>query len=276
MTIPFLELHDGSLIPQLGLGVWRVSDEVTERVVSDALEAGYRHIDTAALYANEEGVGRAVAASGLPREELWITTKLWNSDHVAGRAREALAESLEKLGLDRVDLYLIHWPRPDADRYVETWETLLELREEGLAGSVGVSNFTPAHLERLIDATGEAPVVDQVELHPAFAQRELREYAAFNGIAVESWGPLGQGKYPLFEEPAVVAAAAAHGVSPAQAVLRWHLQSGLIVIPKTVSAERMRENADVFGFALTEAEMAAIDAIDRGQRLGGDPDTGTF
>lgn len=276
MTIPSLTLNDGRQIPQIGFGVFKVDPAETERIVTDALEAGYRHIDTAAIYRNEEGVGAAVRDSGIPREELWITTKLWNKPHVEGLAREGLERSLGKLGLDHIDLFLIHWPRPDADRYVDAWQKLIELREEGLVRSIGVSNFTPAHLVRLIDETGVVPALDQVELHPGFAQRELRAYAAEQGIAIECWGPLGQGKYPLLEYPAIRATAEAHGVSPAQVVLRWHLEHGLIPLPKTVSASRMRENADVFGFALSADELAAIDALDAGLRQGGDPDKDFF
>jgi len=274
--IPELQLNDGRSIPQLGFGVFMVDPAETERVVSDALAAGYRHIDTAAIYGNEEGVGRAIAASGIPREELWITTKLWNSDHIAGRAAEAMATSLDRLGLDRVDLYLIHWPRPDADRYVDAWTQLLALREEGLATSIGVSNFTPIHLDRVISESGQVPSIDQVELHPGFAQRELRAYAAEHGVAIESWGPLGQGKYPLLEESAVVSAATAHGATPAQVVLSWHLARGLVVIPKTVSASRMAENLGAVELTLTVAELDAIDAIDADLRQGADPDTATF
>ena len=275
MTIPALHLNDGRSIPQLGFGVFKVDPAETERIVSDALEAGYRHIDTAAIYANEEGVGRAIAASGIPRDELWITTKLWNSDQVAGTASEAIATSLDKLGLDRVDLYLIHWPRPDADRYVDAWTRLIGLRDEGLATSIGVSNFTPVHLDRVIGETGQVPSVDQVELHPGFAQKELRAYAAEQGIAIESWGPLGQGKYPLLDEEAVVAAAAAHAATPAQVVLAWHLARGLVVIPKTVSAARMAENFAAAELTLTAAELDAIESIDAGLRQGADPDTAT-
>lgn len=276
MTIPNITLNDGYTIPQLGFGVFKVDPAETERIVSAALEAGYRHIDTAAVYGNEEGVGRAVAASGIPRDELFITTKLWNSEQGGQTARKAMATSLDKLGLDHVDLYLIHWPRPDLDRYVESWHTLEHLRDEGLTRSIGVSNFHRPHLERIIAESDTVPAVNQIELHPAFAQRELRAFGEGHGIRTEAWGPLGQGKYDLFSEQAVKDAATAHGVSPAQAVIRWHLQSGTIVFPKSSTPERIAQNFDVFGFELSADEMAAIDGLDRGLRVGADPDTATF
>lgn len=276
MTVPQLELNDGHTIPQLGFGVFKVDPDEAERVVSDALEVGYRHIDTAAVYGNEVGVGRAIEKSGIPREELFITTKLWNSDQGTQSAHDAIDLSLEKLGLDYVDLYLIHWPRPDLDRYVETWLAMEHMREQGKTRSIGVSNFHRAHLERVIAESGTVPAVDQVELHPAFQQRELRAFSEPLGIRTESWGPLGQGKYDLFAEKAVQDAADAHDVSPAQVVIRWHLQHGIIVFPKTTSRERMATNFAVFGFELTDAEMAAIDALDRGQRVGADPEVARF
>ncbi|MCA0216200.1 MAG: aldo/keto reductase [Actinobacteria bacterium] len=276
MTTPRITLNDGTTIPQLGFGVFRVDPEETERIVSDALEVGYRHIDTAAIYGNEIGVGRAIAASGIPRDELYITTKLWNSDQGTQSAIDAMDLSLEKLGLDHVDLYLIHWPRPDLDRYLESWHTLEQLKADGKTTSIGVSNFHIPHLERVIGESGTVPAVDQIELHPAFAQRPIREYAASKGIAIEAWGPLGQGKYDLFGMPAVADAARAHGVSPAQAVIRWHLQHGIIVFPKSNSRERIAQNFDVFGFELTAAEMAAIDGLDQGMRVGSNPDEATL
>jgi 2,5-diketo-D-gluconate reductase A len=276
MTVPQLELNDGRTIPQLGFGVFKVDPDEAERVVSDALEVGYRHIDTAAVYGNEVGVGRAIEKSGIPREELFITTKLWNSDQGTQSAFDAIDLSLEKLGLDHVDLYLIHWPRPDLDRYVETWLAMEQIRDDGKALSIGVSNFHRPHLERVIAESGTVPAVDQVELHPAFQQRELRAFSEPLGIRTEAWGPLGQGKYDLFGEKAVQDAADAHDVSPAQVVIRWHLQRGIIVFPKTTSRDRMASNFAVFGFELTDAELAAIDALDRGQRVGSDPDTATF
>jgi 2,5-diketo-D-gluconate reductase A len=276
MTVPLIELNDGRTIPQLGFGVFKVDPDEAERVVSDALEVGYRHIDTAAVYGNEVGVGRAIEKSGIPREELFITTKLWNSDQGTQSAFDAIDLSLEKLGLDYVDLYLIHWPRPDLDRYVETWLAMEQIRDDGKSRSFGVSNFHRPHLERIIAESGTVPAVDQVELHPAFQQRELRAFAEPLGIRTEAWGPLGQGKYELFGEQAVQDAADAHGVTPAQVVIRWHLQRGIIVFPKTTSRDRMATNFAVFGFELSDAELAAIDALDRGLRVGSDPDTATF
>jgi 2,5-diketo-D-gluconate reductase A len=275
-SVPTIQLNDGHSIPQLGFGVFKVDPAETERIVTDALEVGYRHIDTAAIYGNEQGVGRAIERSGIPRDELFITTKLWNSDQGTQSAIDAMDLSLEKLGLDHVDLYLIHWPRPDLDRYVESWLTLEQLQAEGKTRSIGVSNFHRAHLERVLAEGSVVPAVDQLELHPAFAQRELRTFTAEHGIHVEAWGPLGQGKYDLFGEQAIQDAAAAHAVTPAQVVIRWHLQNGIIVFPKSNSRERMAENFDVFGFELSADEMAGIDAIDRGQRVGSDPDEATF
>ena len=276
MTVPNLTLNDGTSIPQLGFGVFLVDPDEAERIVFDALEVGYRHIDTAAVYKNEEGVGRAIAASGIPRDELYITTKLWNSDHGTQSAFDAMDRSLGKLGLDHVDLYLIHWPRPDQDRYVETWLALEQIRDNGQSTSIGVSNFHRQHLKRVIAESDTVPAVDQIELHPAFAQRELREYASSQGIEIESWGPLGQGKYDLLGLGPIRATAAAHGVTPAQVVIRWHLQNGLIVFPKSNSRERMTDNFDVFGFELDADEIAAINGLDEGRRVGADPDTATF
>ena len=272
MTVPTISLNDGTTIPQLGFGVFKVDPDATERIVSDALEVGYRHIDTAAIYGNEAGVGRAIAASGIPRDELYITTKLCNNDHGTQSAIDAMDLSLEKLDLDYVNLYLIHWPRADLDLYLDSWLTLEQLKADGKTRSIGVSNFHRAHLDRIIAASDTIPVVDQIELHPAFAQRELREFGAGIGMRIEAWGPLGQGKYDLFGEPAIETAAAAHGVSPAQVVIRWHIQNGIIVFPKSNSRERVAQNFDVFGFELTTEQMASIDGLDRGQRVGANPD----
>jgi 2,5-diketo-D-gluconate reductase A len=275
-SVPTIQLNDGHRIPQLGFGVFKVDPDETERIVSDALEVGYRHIDTAAIYGNEVGVGRAIEASGIPRDELFITTKLWNSDQGTQSAIDAMELSLEKLDLEYVDLYLIHWPRPDLDLYVDSWLTLEQLQADGKTRSIGVSNFHREHLERVLAAGSVVPAIDQLELHPAFAQRELRAFGAEHGIHIEAWGPLGQGKYDLFSEQAIQDAAAAHGATPAQVVIRWHLQNGIIVFPKTNMRSRMEENFDVFGFELSGDELAAIDAIDRGQRVGTNPETARF
>lgn len=275
-SVPTITLNNGHTIPQLGFGVFKVDPGETERIVADALAIGYRHIDTAAIYGNEAGVGSAIEKSGIDRDELFITTKLWNSDQGTQSVVDAMDLSLEKLGLEYVDLYLIHWPRADLDRYVESWLALEQLQADGKARSIGVSNFHRPHLERVLAEGSVVPAVDQIELHPAFAQRELRAFGAEHGMHIEAWGPLGQGKYDLFSEQAIQDAAAAHGVTPAQVVIRWHLQNGIILFPKSNSRERMAENFDVFGFELTADEIAAIDAIDRGQRVGTDPDTATF
>jgi len=268
MTIPSVTLNDGNLIPQLGYGVFRVPPADTERAVSEALELGYRHIDTAAIYGNEEGVGAAIAASGIARDELFITTKLWNDRHDGDEPNKAIAESLEKLGLDFVDLYLVHWPTPAADNYVHAWQKLIELRDAGLTRSIGVSNHLVPHLERIVAETGVVPAVDQIELHPAYQQRDVTTWAAEHDVKIESWGPLGQGKYDLFGAAPVAAAAMDHGKTPAQVVIRWHLQKGYIVFPKSVRRERLAENLDVFDFELTAPQMAAIDAMDPGDGSG--------
>ena len=270
--VPRLQLNDGFSIPQLGFGVFRVDPNETERIVAEALEVGYRHIDTARIYGNEAGVGRAIAASGIPREELFITTKLWNDDHATQSAFDAFDASLDRLGLDYVDLYLIHWPVPSQDRYVEAWKALEQLRETSRTRSIGVSNFLAPHLERLLAETETVPAVDQIELHPYHQQPATAAFAEEHGIAIEAWGPLGQGKYPLLELPQVTDAATAHGVTPAQVVIRWHLQRGHIVFPKSNRRERMAENFDVFGFELTEDEVSAITALEREGRMGSHPD----
>ena len=270
-TGPVLPLNSGATIPQLGFGVFRVDPNETERIVTDALELGYRHIDTAAIYGNEEGVGRAIAASGIPRENLFITTKLWNSDQGTQSAYDAIDLSLEKLGLDSVDLYLIHWPTPKRNLYRESWAALQQIQADGKATSIGVSNFLVEHLENILADGGAVPAVNQIELHPALQQREVVAFSHSHGIQIEAWGPLGQGKYPLFDEPGVAAAAAAHGKSPAQVVLRWHLQNDNIVFPKSNSRKRIAENLDVFDFELTDAEVAAISALERDGRVGSHP-----
>jgi len=272
--VPRIQLNDGTSIPQLGFGVFKVDPKQTERIVTEALEVGYRHLDTARIYGNEEGVGRALAASGIPREQLFVTTKLWNDDQGTQSVFDAFDRSLDRLGLEYLDLYLIHWPTPRNDRYVETWKAFERLRESGRVRSIGVSNFLAHHLERLLDETDVVPAVDQIELHPYHQQPETAAFAEEHAIAIEAWGPLGQGKYPLFELPAVTGPAEVHGKTPAQVVIRWHLQRGHIVFPKSNRRERMAENFDVFGFELTPDEMAAIDGLDRGLRLGPDPEAG--
>ncbi len=269
--VPSLTLDDGVEIPQLGFGVFQVPPDETQRVVEEALAAGYRHIDTAAAYRNERGVGAAVAASGVPREEIFVTTKLWNASHGNDEARTAFEKSLGRLGLDRVDLYLIHWPVPLQDRFVETWRAFEEFREEGRARTIGVSNFRVEDLERLRAESETLPTVNQVELHPRFHQTELREYHARHGIVTEAWSPLGQGA--LLGEAPIVSIAERLGRTPAQVVLRWHLQLGNVVIPKSVTPERIRENIELFDFELGAEEMAAIEAIDSGRRSGPDPAT---
>lgn len=272
MTIPTIALNDGTTIPQLGFGVFKVDPGETERIVSDALEVGYRHIDTAAIYGNEVGVGAAIEKSGIPRDELYVTTKLWTSDQGTQSAFDAIELSLEKLGLKHVDLYLIHWPSPKLDLYLESWLALEQIRANGKATSIGVSNFLVPHLERIIEGSSTVPAVNQVELHPAFAQRELSDFARGHGIQIEAWGPLGQGKYDLFSLSPIADAAAATGKTPAQVVIRWHLQTGNIVFPKSNGRERIAENFDVLDFELSAEQMAAIDSLDENRRVGAHPD----
>jgi len=272
MTVPTITLNDGHSIPQLGFGVFKVDPAETERIVTDALEAGYRHIDTAAIYGNEEGVGRAIAKSGIARDELFITTKLWNSEQGTASAHAAIDESLTKLGLESVNLYLIHWPVASKGLYLESWLALEEIKAAGKATSIGVSNFQIPQLEEVIAGSSTVPAVNQIELHPEFQQRDIREFASANGIHIEAWGPLGQGKYDLLGNPAITAAAQATGKTPAQVVIRWHLQHGIIVFPKSNSAARIAENFDVLDFELTADQIAAIDALDAGNRVGSHPD----
>ncbi|MER8258604.1 aldo/keto reductase [Streptomyces albidoflavus] len=268
--VPPIILNNGVQMPQLGFGVWQVPDDEAFTAVGAALDAGYRSIDTAAAYGNEEGTGKAIARSGIPREELFVTTKLWNSDHGYDAALRAFDSSLEKLGLDHVDLYLIHWPLPAKDTAVDTYKALEKIYSEGRARAIGVSNFLPEHLERLIDATSVIPAVNQIELHPHLQQRAAREYHDEQGITTEAWSPLGQGK-GLLEVPAIVAIARKHNVTPAQVVLRWHVQLGNVAIPKSVTPSRVVENIDIFSFELDEEDMAAIRALNEDRRLGPDP-----
>ncbi|WP_029987919.1 aldo/keto reductase [Leucobacter sp. PH1c] len=269
LPIPTIELNDGNRIPQVGLGVFLVEPGVTERVVADALEVGYRHIDTAAIYGNEAEVGAAIAKSGIPREELFVTTKLWNDRQTD--ARSALEDSLEKLGLEQVDLYLVHWPVPSQDTFVTAWEQVLDLREAGLTVSAGVSNHEVEHLTRIIEATGEFPAVNQIELHPEHQRQELTAFCRGNGIAIEAWGPLAQGKSDLLTQPRLAQIAEAHGKLVAQVVLRWHIENGTIIFPKTSRRERMIENADLFDFELSETEHALVTALEAGRNYGPDP-----
>lgn len=269
--VPAVKLNDGSKIPQLGLGVWQVPNDQAAASVKEALAAGYRSVDTAAIYGNEAGVGAGLRAAGVARKDLFITTKLWNDRHGYDEAHKAMDESLEKLGLAYVDLYLIHWPVAGSTKFVDAWKAMIEMKEDGRARSIGVSNFTQANLERLIDASGVTPSVNQVELHPGFTQRALRAIHARHGIATESWSPLAQGG--VAKDKVILELAKKYGKSAAQVTLRWHLQSDLIVIPKSVTPARIRENIDVFDFELSAADMAAIDGIKEGARLGPDPET---
>jgi 2,5-diketo-D-gluconate reductase A len=267
--IPQLPIAPGEQIPQLGFGVFQIPPKETEVAVAEALAAGYRHIDTAAAYRNEGGVGEALRASGIARDELFVTTKCWNDDHGYEQAKRACRASLERLELSHLDLYLIHWPVPAHDRYVETWRAFVELQQEGLVRSIGVSNFEPAHLERVIAETGVAPAINQVELHPHFQQAGLRREHERLGVLTEAWSPLGQGLE--LEDPTIAEIARAHGKTPAQAIIRWHLQLGNVVIPKSATPSRIRENIDVLGFALSEQELESLAALDAGRRIGPDP-----
>ncbi|MEV7674616.1 aldo/keto reductase [Streptomyces sp. NPDC088752] len=269
--VPSVALNDGTEIPQIGFGVFQVPDDETTTAVAHALDAGYRSVDTAAVYGNEAGVGRALAASGIARDELYVTTKLWNADQGYDATLRAFDDSLAELGLDHVDLYLIHWPAPARDLYVDTWRAIGTLVADGRVRTAGVSNFTPAHLERLLDSSDLVPAVNQIELHPGLQQRELRALHAAHGIATEAWSPLAQGA--VLADPVITGIADRHGKSPAQVVLRWHLQLGNVVIPKSVTPARIRENLDVLDFALSPEEMEAVAGLDRGLRTGPDPDT---
>jgi 2,5-diketo-D-gluconate reductase A len=278
MTVPDIKLNDGTTIPQLGFGVFKVEPSQTQALVEQAFEVGYRHIDTAQMYGNEEGVGRAIAASGIARDELYITTKLNNQFHRPDDARGEFARSLDRLGLDRVDLFLIHWPLPtryDGD-FVSTWRALGEFSGQwgdGRATSVGVSNFEPEHLRRIIDETGQVPAVNQVEIHPYLTNEAVRAADASYDIATEAWSPIAKGL--VADDPAIREIAERHERTPAQVTLRWHVQRGDIVFPKTMSTERMRENAAIFDFVLADADMAAISALDQGEagRTGPNPHT---
>ncbi|WP_411090870.1 aldo/keto reductase [Streptomyces sp. 049-1] len=270
ISIPAYTLNDGTTLPALGLGTWPMKDDEAERAVRTALETGYRLIDTATNYRNETGVGRGVAAGGVPREEIVVTTKLPGRHHGYEETLASFEESRARLGLEYVDLYLIHWPLPRVDKYVDSWKAMIKLREDGLVRSVGVSNFTAEHIERLEKETGVLPSVNQIELHPLFPQDELRAFHERKGIRTESWSPLGRGS-DLLDDPAVAAVADAHGVTPAQAVLRWHTQLGAVPIPKSGDPARQRANLDVFGFEPDAEQMRAV-ADQAHRRIGGDPE----
>jgi 2,5-diketo-D-gluconate reductase A len=270
-AVPSLRLHDGIEIPQLGFGVFQIPPVQTQAAVELALEAGYRHFDTAAAYRNEEGVGAALAASGLPREDYFVTTKLWNSQQGYDSTIEAFEASLERLGLDHVDLYLIHWPVPTEGRFLETWGAFEQILREEAARTIGVSNFRIEDLELLMREMEVRPAVNQIELHPRLQQANLRAWHAEHDIATEAWSPLAQGA--LLDDETIVRIAAANGKTPAQVILRWHLQLGNVVIPKSVTPARIRENIDVFDFDLSGEEMAAIEGLDSDSRIGPDPAT---
>lgn len=269
--LPNIVLNNGVAIPQLGLGVWQASDEEAEHAVGAALNAGYRLIDTAAMYQNEQGVGRAINNSGIPREEVFVTTKLWNTNQGYDKALEAFDLSLTKLGLDYLDLYLIHWPVPVQDKYLETWKAFEKLYSAGKVKAIGVSNFMPEHLDNLLSECEVVPAVNQIEVHPDFQQNSVRAYCADKGIAVESWSPIGGSGGTLLDDPDLADIADKYGKSPAQIAIRWHIEKGLIVIPKSVHEQRIIENIDVFDFQLDETDMALLDGLDGPNRHGPDP-----
>lgn len=272
---PFIQFHDGRSIPQLGLGVWQTPADETAQAVKAALAAGYRHVDTAAIYGNEAGVGEGLRASGVPREDVFVTTKLWNAEQGFDSTLRAFDASMKLLGLQELDLYLIHWPCPARGLFVDTWRAFVRLQGEGRVRSIGVSNFEPEHLERLVQETGVKPVLNQVELHPRFQQQVLRSYHAAHGIATQAWSPLGQGQ--LLSDPAIAALANKHGKTPAQVIVRWHIDMGHVVIPKSVQAGRIAENADVFDFALDADDLAVLARLDQPDgRIGPNPLTAAF
>jgi diketogulonate reductase-like aldo/keto reductase len=270
--VPLVTLNNGVAIPQLGFGTWQVPEEDTQQIVEHAIATGYRHIDTAAAYGNEQQVGAAVNASDVPRDELFVTTKLWNANHGRDRTLKAFDESMEKLGLDVLDLYLIHWPLPDHDDYVETWKALEEILESGRTRAIGVSNFQIAHLEKLAAEADVVPAVNQIELHPLLTQVELKDFHAAKGIHTEAWSPLAQGG-DLLKDEQIEAIADRVGKTPAQVILRWQLQEGNIIFPKSVTASRVEENFDVFDVELTPEDLATITALNKDERQGPDPDT---
>ncbi len=273
-AVPTVTLNNGTEIPQLGFGVFQVEPERTQEVVESALGIGYRHIDTAAIYGNEEGVGAAIAASGIAREDLYVTTKLWNSNHKRDKALAAFDTSLDKLGLDYVDLYLIHWPVPMYGEYVEAWKTLEEILASGRAKTIGVSNFLPDHLQELFAASDIVPAVNQIELHPELQQRDVVDFCKQHGIAIEAWSPLASGQ--IVDRDDVAAIAQKYGKTAAQVTLRWHLDEGRIIFPKSNNPDRQRENFEILDFSLTPDELAVFDALDAGRRVGADPATASF
>jgi diketogulonate reductase-like aldo/keto reductase len=274
---PLVTLNNDVVMPQIGLGVWQAKDgQEVETAVSTALQCGYRLIDTAAVYGNETGVGRAIAASGIPREEIFVTTKVWNADQGYEQTLAAFHKSLERLGMDYVDLYLIHWPVPAKDKYVDTWKALEKLYSDGKVKAIGVSNFTVEYLERLMNESTVIPAVNQIELHPYLSQKKLRDYCAQHDIAVESYSPIGGAGGNLLNEPILKEIGERYGKSPAQVVLRWHIQNDLIVIPKSVTPERIAQNIDIFDFELDDSDMNRIDQMNNNTRVGSDPETANF
>ncbi len=267
---PIIKLRDGNMMPQIGLGVWQASIDEARQAALKALEVGYRSIDTAAIYENEEGIGQALQESAVARDDIFVTTKLWNDDQL--NAEEALNTSLKKLQLEQVDLYLMHWPCPAKDNYVEAWKAMIELQQKGLTKSIGVCNFQEAHLKRLLDETGVTPVINQIELHPMLQQRTLHAWNAMHQIQTEAWSPLAQGGKGVFDRPVIKELAKKYGKTPAQIVIRWHLDSGRVVIPKSVTPSRIAENFEVFDFRLEKPEISEIARLDKGNRLGPNPD----
>jgi 2,5-diketo-D-gluconate reductase A len=272
---PHITFHDGNSIPQVGLGVWQTPNHEAATAVRVALDAGYRHVDTAAIYENEEGVGNGIKTSGLAREDIFLTTKLWNSEQGYESTLKAFDASLKRLGTDYVDLYLIHWPAPTKGLFVETWKAFVKLKEEGRARSIGVSNFYPEHIEKIVAETGVTPVINQIELHPDFQQTTSRTFHEAHKIVTQSWSPLGQGK--LLDHPVIGKIAAKHSRTPAQVIIRWHIESGLVVIPKSVTPSRIEENFKVFDFTLDHDDMVEIAKLDSADaRIGPDPMTAAF
>ena len=270
-----LTLNDSVVMPRLGFGLFQVSDHDAETMTLEAFKVGYRSIDSARIYQNESGLGRALAKTELKRDEMFITTKLWNDDQGYDKALKAFDTSMAKLGIEKLDLYLVHWPSPQRNLYSESWKALIELQKQGRVKSIGVSNFTKEHLQRIIDETGHVPAVNQIELHPSFQQKDLRAFHAKHGIVTESWSPLGQGK--AISDPTIAAIAKKHGKTPAQVILRWHIENDLVVIPKSVTPSRIRENFQVFDFKLDADDLGLIDRLDSAKgRIGPDPQTAAF